>query len=115
MGPQLICPCHCSLRAVHHVPCQQRCSWILGFPCAPLQIEAQPTLALGTQKGRVAREALAEITRSQLPPQLAPQPLPQLPPAAARIHSWVQDAAQGDTSSEAGAHQASPIAKNCRA
>ncbi|KAK9854810.1 hypothetical protein WJX84_005247 [Apatococcus fuscideae] len=69
------------------------------------QIEAQPTLALGTQKGRVAREALAEITRSQLPPQLAPQPLPQLPPAAARIHSWVQDAAQGDTSSEAGSQK----------
>lgn len=66
---------------------------------ALLQIDSQPTLAVGTQQGRVAREALAEITRSQLPAQLPPQ-LPAA--AAARIQSWVQDAAQSDAASDSG-------------
>ena len=62
-----------------------------------MQIEAQPALAAGTQRGRVARQALAEITRAQLPPQLQPAV-----PAASRVQSWVHDAIQGDTASEAG-------------
>ncbi|KAK9859376.1 hypothetical protein WJX84_000657 [Apatococcus fuscideae] len=66
------------------------------------QIDAQPTLAVGTHQGQVAREALAEITRSQLPPQLQPR----LPAAtAARIQSWVQDAAQNDAGSESGSQK----------
>ncbi len=63
-----------------------------------LQIEVQPALAQGTPRGRAAREALAEISRAQLPPQLQP-PLP----ASARVQTWVQNAAHGDSGSESGA------------
>ena len=73
-----------------------------------LQIDSQPTLAVGTQQGRVAREALAEITRSQLPPQLPPQ-LPAA--AAARIQSWVQDAAQNDAASDSGGSSGGSLAQ----